>query len=140
MLRIAVATSDGETINEHFGRARHFFIYEVEDDGTHRSVATREILPHIHNHETSAHAAVGTTDQLGDVDVVFASQIGPGAADSLQQKGIKSFSLNGTIHKALTAYGKRHKLLDLKIPGVTQRCGSGGGCGPCGGSGSKPCK
>ncbi|ACM20850.1 nitrogenase molybdenum-iron cofactor biosynthesis protein NifB/NifX-related protein [Geotalea daltonii FRC-32] len=139
MIRVAIASSDGESINEHFGKASQFIIYEVEDDGNYRQVEKREVLSGCSNAETSVHGPGGTTDRLGDVQAVFAVQIGPGAAAALQEKGVRAFNLKGSVHKALTAYGKRRKLLDAKIAGLTQGCGSGGGCG-CGGSGGNSCR
>ena len=60
---------------------------------------------------------------------MLVSQIGPAAAASLSGRGIKSFAVKGGVDRALTAYGKRHKLLDLEIPGVTGCKPSGGSCG-----------
>lgn len=139
MVRIAVASSDGETINEHFGRTSQFIIYEVEEDGNYRQVEKREVAPGCKSGEADVHGPGGTTDRFGDVQAVFAAQIGPGAAASLQEKGVRAFNLKGSVHKALTAYGKRYKLLDAKIEGVSGGCGSGGGCG-CGGPGSTSCR
>ncbi|WP_243375232.1 NifB/NifX family molybdenum-iron cluster-binding protein [Geotalea sp. SG265] len=133
MIRVAVASSDGQTINEHFGQASRFIIYEVEDDGSHRQVETRQVTP-----GCSAHAPGGAADQLGDVQAVFAAQVGPGSSAALQEKGIKAFNLNGSIAKALTAYGKRRKLFEAHIPGVSS-CGPSGGCGPCGGANGRSC-
>jgi len=137
MLKVAVASSDGVTINEHFGQARQFLIFEVEEDGSYRQLEQRQILPFVGG-ETAGHSHDGTVNQLAGVDAVLALQIGPGAAGSLQARGIKSFGVKGLIDKALVSYGKRHKLLDQTLPGVTHGCGSGGGCG--GGKGRGGCR
>jgi nitrogen fixation protein NifB len=134
---IAVASSDGVSINEHFGQAKHFLIFDVKKDGTYQEQERREILPYVGGTEAS-HSHDGTVAQLGGVDVVLALQVGPVAAESLQSKGIKAFSVKWLIDKSLTSYGKRHKLLEQALPGVSHRCGSGGGCG--GGRGRGGCR
>ncbi len=141
---IAVASSDGVTINEHFGQSRQFLIYQVAEDGTYQQQETRDIVPSCgcgstdHSHDAVNHGHEATVAQLVGVDAVLALQIGPGAAESLQAKGIKAFGVKGLIDKALTSYGKRHKLLDQTLPGVSHSCGSGGGCG--GGKGRGGCR
>jgi nitrogen fixation protein NifB len=135
MLKIAVASNDGSTVDEHFGRAKAFCIYEVEDDGTSRLVEHREIKPGAE----AAHGSDAAVEQLSDVNAVLVAQIGPNAQGALTRRGIRSFALGGPVDKALASYGKRHKLLDVTIPGIPKgyspekRCGSGSGCSTKGG-------
>lgn len=131
MLKIAVATSDGRNIDEHFGQAGVFNIYDVADDGTFQLLEERRITPHCPGDPKVGPAADATVAQLADVEAVFVNRIGPGASQSLAGRGIKAFSLAGPIDRALTAYGKRHKLIDVKSPGVSQGFTTAGG-GPCG--------
>lgn len=144
MPTVAVASSDGVTINEHFGRSRQFLIYRVADDGTYQQQEKREIVPSCSCgspgkiHDDADHGHEATVAQLAGVDAVLALQIGPGAVESLQARGIKAFGVKGSIDRALTSYGKRHKLLDQALPGVSHGCGSGGGCG--GGKGRGGCR
>jgi nitrogen fixation protein NifX len=123
MVKVAVATSDGININEHFGQAREFYLYHVQEDGTFRLLEVRAI-GNAPLDAARAHTAEITVEQISDADVVLVSQIGPHAASSLAARGIKSFTVKGAIDRALSAYGKRHKLLDQEIAGVT-------GCRPC---------
>ncbi len=131
MLKIAVATSDGKNIDEHFGQARVFRIFEVAEDGTFQLLEERPITPHCPGDPEVVHAADATVEQLADVNVVLVNRIGPGAAQTLEERGIRAFALNGPVDRALTAYGKRHKLIDAKIPGVSQGFTtiSGNSCG-----------
>ena len=129
MLRVAVASNDGVLVDEHFGRAKAFRIYEVAEDGASRLLEERAILPHGKGTTETAHASDATVEQLSDVDAVLVAQIGPGAQSSLTRKGIRSFALGGPVDRALSSYGRRHKLLDSKIPGIPagysaeKRCG-----------------
>lgn len=128
MLKIAVASSDGSTINVHFGQAKSFLLFEVEEDGTYRQTGEREILSFVGCGSGDDHGHDGTASQLAGVDAVLAEQIGPGAVNALQARGIKAFGVRGPIEKTLASYGKRHKLLDQPLPGIGSG-GCGGGCG-----------
>lgn len=132
MQKVAVASSDGINIDVHFGQAQHFFLYEVEDDGSYIQVGEREIdgAPSVdarEHHDTGA-----TARALADLDAVLANRIGPGGVATLKGHGVKGFAIGGAIDKALSAYGKRHKLLDLKIPGISGCSSSSGGGKSCG--------
>lgn len=138
MARVAVASTDGTTIDEHFGRAKEFIIFEVADDGSYEQLEIRAITPHCScGGEAPSHPSDVTVEQLSDIEAVLVNQIGPGATRSLEAKGVKAFTLKGSIDKALNSYGRRRKLLEAHIPGVNQ-CGPGGG-GGCGCS-SKGCR
>ena len=149
MVKIAVATNDGKIIDEHFGRAKSFQVFEVEDTGDFRFIEERNIIPHCPGDPDVDHSADAAVKQLTDVDAVFVSRIGPGAAKSLEDRGIRAFALSGPVDRALTAYGKRHRLIKGKTPGAPRGfipvpndpqtggpfpgevCGAPGGCSGC---------
>jgi nitrogen fixation protein NifX len=128
MVKVAVATSDGVSINEHFGQAVAFHLFAVEDDGTFQSLEVRAIK-NAPRDQARTRSAETTVEQLRDVEVVLANQIGPGAAANLSGRGIKSFAVRGRIDRVLTAFGKRHQLLEVEIPGVTRCRPSAPSCG-----------
>jgi len=137
MQKVAVASSDGITIDVHFGQARHFSLYEVQDDGTFIQVGEREI-PGASSADTGEHHDTDATARaLADLDAVLAHRIGQGGVATLKGHGVKGFAIGGPIEKALSAYGKRHKLLDLKIPGVSGCTSSSEGSKSCCSSGCK---
>ena len=43
--KVATASSDGIVINQHFGRADIFYIYEITETGKHRLLETRTVTP-----------------------------------------------------------------------------------------------
>ena len=45
--RVAAASSDGIVINQHFGRADIFYIYEVTGKGNYRFLETRTVTVEI---------------------------------------------------------------------------------------------
>ena len=137
MQKVAVASSDGISINVHFGQARHFFLYEVDDNGSYLKVGEREIADAPTVEAGEHHDTDVTARALADLDAVLANRIGPGGVATLKGYGVKGFAIGGAIDKALTAYGKRHRLLDLEIPGVSGCSSSSGGAKSCCSTGCK---
>ncbi len=131
MTKIAIASTDGISIDEHFGRAGEFFIYEVEENGTYQLLERRKNMPYCPDGEAHSNAKA-TAELLSDVKVVLAGQIGPNAAGILESSGIISFALTGSIDKALRAYGKRSKLIKNITGSFSGNCRSSG-CGCPGG-------
>jgi len=103
---VAVASRDGVTVHQHFGRATHFQIYELNRDGGgcgFRFLETREnepaCLPDSWEREGQAHERV--VRLLADCQIVLAARIGPGARDVLQGHGLKVFEAPMAIEEAL---------------------------------------
>ncbi len=137
MLKIAVATSDGITIDVHFGQASSFHIFDVADDGTYQLLEQRDILPYSPEESQSGHPANATIRQLTDMDVILVNKIGDGPLKSLEGLGIRAYALGGSVDRALTAYGKRHKLFKFdKHLSPPQQGVAPSGCGGCSSHGS----
>lgn len=94
-MKVAFATTDGKNINEHFGRAGMFAIYEFTDsgfcfielrkfsDGMDKSVTdTRDMGP-LHDS-----AVQGKVDRLADCKLIYLTEIGGPSAARLVKKGI----------------------------------------------------
>ena len=43
--RVALASTDGETVNQHYGRADLFYIYLVDDEEGYDLIEKRKVLP-----------------------------------------------------------------------------------------------
>jgi nitrogen fixation protein NifX len=83
-LRIAVATTDGTLVDEHFGRCVRFDVYDLDAAGAELT-ATRELGPAL-SHEEGA-----VEDRLAavlDCAIVHVTSIGPGAAARVVNAGI----------------------------------------------------
>jgi nitrogen fixation protein NifB len=135
MAKVAVTSTDGISINEHFGKSQEFLIYEVQETGDFEFVERR------YNDFHNASAAIGhqpvNAQLLADVEVVLTAQIGPGAEQELRNNGIIALTVKGSIEKALRTYGKRGKLLWNNIQGSIGRCQPLGSFGGCSCSGNK---
>jgi len=125
MSKIAVASTDGVAINEHFGRAEKFWIYESDEGGTYQFLERRKNI-----HDESEEHQAATVQLLADIEVVLVSKIGPGAEKQLRSAGIIALSVSGTIEKALIAYAKRGKFIrNNALLQPIKGCQPSGGCG-----------
>lgn len=99
--KIAVASTDGKVVNEHFGRARQFLILEIHEDGTYEMVDLRRV-PRIcdgGSHEDEAMRE--NIKKLSDCKYVLVSRIGPGAENMLEQYGISAFAIIDYVEDAI---------------------------------------
>jgi len=99
-VRIAVATTDGKVVNEHFGRASAFYILELDEAG-YRLMEKRETAPVCAGGTHDDRAMGNTVALLGDCRAVLVSRAGPGAKRSLEIQGISVFEIGLPINEAL---------------------------------------
>lgn len=111
-IRIAIATTDGKVVNEHFGRASVFYIIELDGE-EYRFNEERPTAPVCgggsHNDNDMENAAC----LLSDCQAVLVSKIGSGAKRALEIRGISVFEIGLPVDEALdklrTYYYKRGK-------------------------------
>ena len=95
-MKIAVTTENG-IISGHFGHAKNFSVFTVEDG----KIVSREELDTQGNHCATM---PGFIKQNG-IDVVITSGMGQGAVNGLAAEGIKSFSgVSGDPIEAVEKY------------------------------------
>ncbi len=101
MARIAAATSDGISVNVHFGKALFFRIYEIYEDH-YEFLEVRDVIAacqHTRTHSQTDFDAVAAL--LHDCDAIFVQKIGQSAADYLIRKQIRVFEVNAEIEPLL---------------------------------------
>jgi predicted Fe-Mo cluster-binding NifX family protein len=116
-VRVAVASSDGRLIDQHFGWATQFYVYDVgRDESTaielrlrpHSSCGgecdPRTEQPHLPDALEATHAL------LSDCTVVLVSRIGPGPAAFLATRGMRAFELGLPVEQALQRIGLSYLL------------------------------
>ncbi len=113
-MKIAVATTDGISLSQHFGQSKGFVVFEVEGTKIVSSeVRNNQDTPHnegICNHgdqqHQGAHGHQGILSLLQDCSVVLCGGMGAGAAQSLVANGLKPVIIPGvrSAHEAATAY------------------------------------
>jgi nitrogen fixation protein NifX len=94
-VKIAFATTDGANVDEHFGRAGMFAVYDMGREG-YRLIEMRKFADGIDTavtgtrdrgeaHEDAVQAKV---DRLADCKIIFMTEIGGPSAARLVKKGI----------------------------------------------------
>lgn len=100
-IKVAVASSDGKYVNQHFGMASQFLIFELNDDGTHKFLELRENKPACSTEGHSELSMEESVKLISDCQAVLASQIGPGAIDVLLKSNISPYIAPTFIEDAL---------------------------------------
>lgn len=85
--KVALASTDGKVVNQHFGQARTFHLFSIHDSGGYQFIGTRDVEPccNEQHHELDAFEAVA--DALDDVQAILVSRIGEGARAFLESRG-----------------------------------------------------
>ena len=96
--RVAVVSTDGTHVDEHFGNAHRFLIYDMSDRATLVEERTTETLsvgdP---NHPFDADKFSRIAEQIEDCAIVYVTQIGKRPASELAAMGIHPIVYRGTI-------------------------------------------
>jgi len=108
--RIAIASDDGEYVNQHFGKTDSFLIYEISDEGV-VFVEDREIKAN----SSSEKKEILLAEQLRDCKAVFVTKIGMTASRYLYQQDIKSFQVDFSLNHILNVLVKNERQKRIKI-------------------------
>jgi nitrogen fixation protein NifX len=104
--RIAIASSNGEAVDRHFGQARNFLVYEISDAGV-EFVEDREIrLVSGEAAHTERNMNI-FADALSDCSAVFVQRIGATSARFLHERNIRPFEVSFTINHIVTTLLKQ---------------------------------
>ena len=105
-MRIAVASSDGKMVNQHFGKAPQFLILDVVD-GRMELVEVRENVPACGSAGYGGHddnALSRAVALIAGCEAVLCSRIGIGAQGELRRQGIKPVEIRDFIEPAVQSY------------------------------------
>lgn len=89
--RIAVASSDGIVVNQHFGHAQQFLIFNIEGNN-YSFDSLRKNVPPCNFREHSEQSLWDSVTLIIDCDVVVVAKIGSGALKRLAEEGITAIS------------------------------------------------
>ncbi|SDA30580.1 Predicted Fe-Mo cluster-binding protein, NifX family [Ruminococcus sp. YE71] len=92
--KIALASSDGASIDSHFGAAERFYIAELDTETEDCEITGfRDVNRACHGgyHEIDAFAAI--LDTLSDVSAIVAQRVGPGARKYISEHGIAVYQI-----------------------------------------------
>jgi len=96
---IAVASSDGKVVNQHFGKATNFLIFEVEGDNF-KYLKLLETQAFCNYGEHDENKLMSAVKALEGSRAVLVSKIGNGAVEALKAKGIDVFDVHDFIEDA----------------------------------------
>lgn len=99
--KVAAASSDGIVINQHFGRADIFYIYEITETGKHRLLETRTVTPVCNGGNHSDKELRENINKFKDCKYILVSRIGVWAANAMEQSGIVPMELPGMIEESI---------------------------------------
>ncbi|MFT8314073.1 MAG: NifB/NifX family molybdenum-iron cluster-binding protein [Clostridium sp.] len=112
--KIAVASSDGKDINQHFGSAEQFFVYKVEDNNNFKFVELRKAIDFHSKHEDHVSKLKNTIKGLSGCKFVLVTQIGDGALRILRSNGIEVFDVEDSIENALNKVIKYYSTINTQ--------------------------
>ncbi|SET02635.1 NifB/NifX family molybdenum-iron cluster-binding protein [[Clostridium] polysaccharolyticum] len=126
--RVALASSDGQTIDCHFGNTENFYIYEIDQNETWKQIAIRE-NSNLKNDTSSTanqgktcggggcsgpggkcHGSLENVSFLSDCSYLLASKVGMKSSKLLYREDIAVLEVTLPIEEAfpkLIAYEKR---------------------------------
>ncbi|SES91017.1 NifB/NifX family molybdenum-iron cluster-binding protein [[Clostridium] polysaccharolyticum] len=112
---VAVASSDGIVVNNHFGRARNFYIYEIEiGNATEiRLVEKRTVEPVCEGGNHDDEKLRKNLMKLADCKYLVVSRIGDGASFAASSMGITPMELPGEIQVSLNQLIKYIQIQNL---------------------------
>jgi predicted Fe-Mo cluster-binding NifX family protein len=105
---IAVASKDGKEINQHFGHAERFLIYDVNDIDI-KLVDEKKVeryCTYDEAHPLRGHVLRAISDALQGCQAIVCSQVGPAPQDEMSRLGFPVYALHGEIKPALTELAK----------------------------------
>lgn len=111
--KIAVATTDGESVNQHYGKSEEFYIYSVDDETGYDFIEKRKVVPVCMNGSHIKNQMEQSVEQFTDCRYVVASRIGEGASSALTTKGIIAMELPGSLDDAMLKVWKYNRVQGL---------------------------
>lgn len=105
---IAVASKDGKDINQHFGHAERFLIYNIEN-GEARLVEERTVERYCSfdpDHPLRGNLLKDTAETLAGCRAVVTAQMGEHPKSELAKFGVEPFVTSGLIKPTLVELAK----------------------------------
>ncbi|MGN0728331.1 NifB/NifX family molybdenum-iron cluster-binding protein [Treponema sp.] len=110
--RVALASSDGNSVDMHYGRAEKFYIYFVGEQD-YDLVEERKTEPVCLGGKHEVSAMEKSAEKFSDCRYVVAAKIGSGAASSLAKKGVTGMELPGSVDEAILKVWKYNRIQGL---------------------------
>lgn len=99
--RVAVASSDGKVVNQHFGKSEVFYIYQIDNDNKPHLLEKREVTAVCHGGSHDTDMMLQNIQALKDCKYLLVSRIGDAAANMVTAQGITPMELPGFIDESI---------------------------------------
>ena len=98
-MKVAVATTDGVSVNEHFGRIEKFSLFVITSEGPVRveEISVKPLSTGDKNHPFDSEHFQEIADALKGCERVYVTKIGEKPAKELEKLGIKPVVFKGEI-------------------------------------------
>lgn len=100
---VAVATKGGGIVNQHFGHAKEFQIYEVDGNGVH-FVSHRRVDHYCQGGYGEKATLEGIINTIADCKAVLVSKMGESPKEKLQAAGIQTVEAYDVIEKVASEF------------------------------------
>ena len=113
--KVAIVSNDGTYVDQHFGQALHFIIYEIKENGEFKLVESRENLPPSNNLENHKNALAISAKLISDCNAVIATKFGIGAFKALKSLDVQVYMVKDSVNSALNQLiSSKLKVLSIK--------------------------
>jgi len=103
--RVAFASMDGSSVDQHFGSARSFQVYDI-DGSEYRHVEARKPEAKCRGHCEGGFDHL--LEALSDCDAVFVNRIGQSAAEFMIGRGKRVFEAAGAVEAIIAEFLKEY--------------------------------
>ena len=105
---IAVASKDGREINQHFGHAERFLIYDIEGASVQLvdELKVERYCSYDEAHPLRGHILRSISGSLKGCRAIVCSQIGQAPQEEMARLGFEVFTMHGEIKPALVELAK----------------------------------
>ena len=100
-MRIAVASSNGENVDLHFGKAKSLYVYEYDEEKDEISFLEQRT---VEIEVDMKHQNPKIIKTIEDCEVAICEQFGPKAAIYAEDAGLKLVKDEGSVEEALKNY------------------------------------
>ncbi|WP_320819754.1 NifB/NifX family molybdenum-iron cluster-binding protein [Thalassolituus sp.] len=107
-VKVAVATKDGISINEHFGHTKRFWIYQLDQESC-KLVEQRDVENYCLGNSSSQSAMAMILETINDCYAVMTAKIGDGPKDKLAKINVQAVSWYAyeAVEESLVDYAAR---------------------------------
>ena len=111
--KVAIASTDGETVNMHYGKATKFYIYSIDDEVGYDLVEERQVEPVCQEGSHVISKMEESVLRFTDCRYIVVSRLGTAASAALSSAGITAMELPGTIDDAILRVWKYNQIQGL---------------------------